>query len=65
MDTELSNWIWKKKNCVLKKHTCCRMIILYQGDFKEHIQKWVRLLFCTAKNCWRKDQVCIHFVPSQ
>ena len=32
------------------------MIILYQGDFKEQIEKLVKLLLYTTENCWRETK---------
>jgi hypothetical protein len=41
------------------------LVILGQMDFKEQIEKEVKLLFCITKNFGRKDHVWVHFVPSQ
>jgi len=55
--------IWKKYN-KLKNPTRGVMLILCHGGLKEQIQKLVRLLPYTTANCWRKDQVWVHFVPT-
>jgi len=41
----------KKIQHTKKKYTCCIIIILYQGGFKEQIEKFVKLLHYTTKNC--------------
>jgi hypothetical protein len=51
----------KRFGTVKEQYTICIMIILCQGDFREQIEKLVRLLHCTTENCWGKDQVWVHF----
>ena len=41
------------------------LVILGQLDFKEQIEKQVKLLFYITKNFWRIDQAWVHFVLSQ
>jgi hypothetical protein len=55
-----------KKHTTRKKQYMCRLVImLCEWDCNEQIEKLVSLSLCTSKNCSRKFQVCVHFVPSQ
>jgi hypothetical protein len=48
-----------------KQYTCGMMIMWWQWDFNEQIEKLVRFLLCTRGKCSRKIQDWVHFVPSQ
>lgn len=65
MGTEWSSRIWKKYSVLNELYTFHIMIILCQGDFREQIEKFVRLLLCTTENCWRTDQAWVYFLSSQ
>jgi hypothetical protein len=58
--------VWFEKLTVCKKqYMCWMMTILCHWDFNEQIEKLVRLLLYTGKNCSRKFQAWVYFVTIQ